>query len=455
MLHNSSGIHGLPLLKRPRWPYTVNHHHPDVAALRCALAFDFAPGNDQYVFDLTERDSHATFQANKPIWTIDPTMGPCLQFGRSGTKTAIGLESKIYTGATQATIFACVRNFGNTSGTPIGFTSSASCGHYPFAGGDIGTNDFYATLNSTRVNVTGSARKDWWHVIAFRTVTGSVANAWRAYHNGRRLAQATSSSNFNSFNTTIGSGDQIGGICQAWGGFICDFRFFDRAMSDDEIAFHSHLGNFWNLYTEYGRKTIFIPSNIVTVLGKVAGRGQLTVSGMNKTLGSFREQGRSRQNASGLLKQIPGAKIQGRTNFGVFQETQLAGVRVTGRTATIGTLLLPIGVSVKISGRSTVNAPSMAKTIPGAIMRGKSTVRANGLQALYLLTAQLIGRSKLLATVLQTTRPLEARISVGTRVIPNMDEWRVYLGPRDRRSFAVVIRDMRRIDVDIVDRREF
>lgn len=471
--HIATGLHGLPLTKRPRWPYGINDHHPDVAYLRCALGFDFGAGNDKYVFDLSRRLNHATFGTNKPLWSIDGTMGPCMQFGRGGTKTLLSVDAKIRTGLTAATIFVCVRNFGNVSGSPIGWTTAGQCGHYPFAGADTGTNSFFNSLHSSRVNITDSPRKDWWHVLAYRCQAGSIANGWRVYQNGKRLGSATSQAALTSIDTLIGSADNL--VCQTWSGFMADFRLFDRAMADDEIAYWSDLKNFWGLYSEFGRKTIFIPDTKVLVSAVFRNVGNLAVSGMNKTIGAAAFRGSSENVAGPMVKYLPPTTVGGQGRFICSFTNDLGSVVFSGRTAVIATPQTSIPFSAKFAGRnettvagiektigsarfagrSNVQAAGIQKTLGEAIFSGDVRVRASGLTALYQMTAMFTSKGSYLTGVLGSTRPLSAvfRNSRSVMVAP-MDEWVIYLGPRDKRSIAVQIRDVRAIIAPITDDRE-
>lgn len=456
---------GQPARRRPRWPYAINTDNWQSDGLILCPGFNIAAGNNQTLYDLTEGKRHGTL-GGSPIWTHDPQVGECLYFGGSQARRVTW--GAVFPTLTAATIFLLVRCFGNNNGSPVGFTSDDFfCTHYPFSGSDDGNSVYLSTLNSTRNFLDDSSfSKKQWHILAITSVNGSVTNGWKVFQNGRRVTQATSPSSitFHSTRRSLGQASDGSSGCQTWSGFIADFRLYNRAMSEAEVAAIT-LETFTDVYYEIGRRTVFLPAQIVALAGDAKGKATA-----NQTPLGLLEAGRTAGKATtgqtpfGLLtnasvlaranaNQTPfglrlgSASIDGRTLVLLDFLDALGFGYSTGRSTATGFLTTAVGLNGLSTGRNRARGDLLLSLAFAGSTFGRGRIPSAALSLSYALSGIVRANSSARANVLSVQVPLAGSVMGSGRVLPALDEWRVYAGPRHVRSFTVRIRDSRTFKV--------
>lgn len=461
----NGALRTVPSRHRPRWPYAINADSWQSQGLILCPGFNVAAGNNQTLFDLSEGRRHGAM-AGSPIWTHDPQVGECLYFGGSQARRVTW--GAVFPTLTAGTVILLVKNLANSNGAPIGFTSdNFNCTHYPFGTSDTGNSCFTSTLRADRVNYDdGGFNKHRWHVWAVTSVNGSVANGWKVFQDGKRVNQQTSPSSitFDSTRRSLGQASDGSGGCQTWSGFIADFRLYNRALSEAEIA-QITTNTIFDLYAEIGRKTFFFPAQAVALVGDAKGKATA-----NQTPLGLLEAGRTAGKATtgqtpfGLLtnasilsrataNQTPfglrlgSASIDGRTLVLLDLLDALGFGYSTGRSTATGFLTTAVELNGLSTGRNRARGDLLLSLAFAGSTFGRGRIPSADLSLSYALSGIVRANSSAKANVLSVQVPLAGQVMGNGRVLPALDEWRVYAGPRHVRSFTVKIRDSRTFKV--------
>ena len=259
--------------------------------------------------DLSTRDNHADLLSAASIeWSAQlgqPVLRSIINSGQASNGAQL---PNIYgSTSTEATLMLYIRNNGNVSGAPVDYTTDFNVHHYPFNGGDNGSNCFCNALSAGRVNVTDwFPAKDQWHWYVVRTKNG--AGNWQWWQDGRSIATQSGAANLPNVTT---AGRRVlasnSSSTQGWGGFMAEARFYDRYLDSTEIIRLAKVPiERFELYKERPSRTWFIPPQITTVtMGALSNPVTLNAPSVRQTVTMGALSNPVTLNAPSANQQIP------------------------------------------------------------------------------------------------------------------------------------------------------
>jgi hypothetical protein len=142
------------------------------------------------------------------------------------------------------------------SGFGMQFLPASSASHYPLTTGLIYIGEMSSDRPINAVSPLADVTRTEWHMVTVTSKAG--ANNYRFFQNGRLVTQATRGGWPSLLATARLMGTSFGASPFAMNGWGCDFRIYNRALTDAEVWELYQPSTRWDLYWQPQRSYVFL-----------------------------------------------------------------------------------------------------------------------------------------------------------------------------------------------------